>query len=683
MYTETIQLRSFSTTLLPYLLLILAAQAPAVAQTSMAEENIRPSQSTCLHNDPKAHRYNILSDPLDDTPQPFDVLHYGAYLDLRKAPEKEMSGVCNIQLVWKSATDPVFTFHLRSLSIDSVFYNQVPVSYQTIGEESEATYRHTVTPPTPPSEGDTAIITVHYHGTMTDEYGSGRWGGVSSGNGVLYAMGVGFMNNYVSTTQHWLPCYDHPADKATFTGSFRIPNGMRVASNGLLSAETPLDSNTTLFVWEHNYPAATYLLTFAVASYATLDIGTGELPMLLFAKPEDTAKTRESFTLLPQMVATYAGRYGDYPFEKVGYVNTPQGAMEHQTMISYPTGLARSGDSLDLVIPHELAHQWFGDFVSPIDFRHAWLNESFATFSESVWMEELFGYDSYLATQESKLYNYLQRIAPQEGALPLYDFSRTSPSSNYPATIYDKGAVVVGMLRFELGESRFFQAMQTYLERYAYGNAGTDSLLAVCEEITGKDFDLFFDQWIRRGGWPIYQITVANPEEPDVLQITIEQMQPTEYGTFTNVPLELSFVTPQGIVNRLYRIDSVKETFEVNISSVLDVMANSGPLLRTLADIDMQVTLGTDDRQEMNGVTYEISPNPVQKSGGVTIERKGPPSSIPTLLYVFDSSGRLAFSTTIDNFPYRFDSSTFSSGHYIFSLSQENARQTFPVFIQH
>ncbi|MGE3801635.1 MAG: M1 family aminopeptidase [Candidatus Kapaibacterium sp.] len=628
-------------------------------------------------------KYLRYTDPLSHEPMPFDVLHYDATLDLTAAPQKSMSGVCTITLLWKPTEFPLFTFHLRDLTIDSAFYEGTRVSPETVGTPQEAPYRHLIAPPSTPSAGDTATITIYYSGTMTDEFGSGRWGGVSSSNGVLYAMGVGFQNNYVSTTQHWLPCYDHPSDKATFTGRFLVKPGMTVASNGLLVEKSEEADGNILYVWNHTHPAATYLLTFAVAQYAELNVGTEELPMLLYALPNDTVSTKKTFALLPRMVKAYAERFVPYPFEKVGYVNTPQGAMEHQTMVSYPTSLARRADSLDLVVPHELAHQWFGDLVSPIDFRHAWLNESFATFCESLWLEELYDFDGYLAAQEAKLNSYLQQVAPREGALPLFDFSREAPSSNYPVTIYDKGAVVVGMLRFELGESRFFTAMQTYLQRFAYGTTETDSLLAVCEEIGGTEYDWFFDQWVRRAGWPIFQVNVSNTTEANQLQIHIEQVQPTEYGEYWNVPLEFSFITPSGIIHRLFRVDSMEQTFTVTIPSVLDVLVNQGELIRTLAQFDMQVTLSADAENRSEDIHFRIAPNSDLGLGEIVIERVGTPSSKPTTLHVYDPSGRLALSRTIDNFPFILDTSTFFSGQYIVHLSQGENRQTFSVLIQH
>lgn len=625
-------------------------------------------------------------DPLDYSSQPFDVLHYEADLNLMDAPAKTMSGRCRITFRWvRNPAEGPFIFHLRlnDLVIDTAYYGSTIVSPTEVGDETLATYRFEILPPESAREGDTAVVTIVYRGSMTDEYGPGRWGGVSSGGGVLYAMGVGFSNNYVSATQHWMPCYDHPSDKATFTGRFTVPAGMVVASNGLLSNHT-VSAESEIYEWNTAIPTATYLLTFAVSNYVEVNLGTPELPMVLYAQPQDSALTHQSFTLLPRMVAGFAQRFGPYPFEKVGYVNTPQGAMEHQTMVSFPRSLSRTGDSLNTTGAHELAHQWFGDLVTPLDFRHAWLNESFATFCESMWMEELGGFTAYLASQQGKLSDYIGQTAPQEGILPLYDFPRASPSSNYPATIYNKGAVVVGMLRYELGDEKFFAAMRAYLNRYAYGNAGTDSLLAVCEEISGKDLDLFFDQWVRRAGWPILHIDVTRKPGINEGNVHIRQVQLPQYGTFRDVPIEIGFLTPSGIEYKVLRLNEADQEFNVTLTEPFDgVLVNQGPTLRTLLEVRDLRTLGVDgSEQENREAVYSIVPNPLHNATSITISRKGDLAAKSATLRLYDSAGRRIRSEVVNRFPHIFTTDSISSGHYLLQIVEEGHNRIIPLLIE-
>lgn len=625
-------------------------------------------------------------DPLNYSPQPFDVLHYDADLNLTAAPAKTMSGTCRITLRWvRDPAEGPFIFHLRLLDlvIDSARYDGVAVTPTEVGDETLSTYRFEVVPPASAKRGDTAVVTVFYRGTMTDEYGSGRWGGVSSGGGVLYAMGVGFSNNYVSATQHWIPCYDHPSDKATFTGRFTVPAGMVVASNGLLTDRTTSETAET-YTWTTNIPTATYLLTFAVANFVELKVGTGVLPMVVYAQPQDTTLTRQSFTLLPEMVEGFVKRFGPYPFEKVGYVNTPQGAMEHQTMVSFPRSLSRTGDSLNTTGAHELAHQWFGDLVSPIDFRHAWLNESFATFCESIWMEELGGFTSYLASQEGKLNDYLGQTAPREGILPLYDFARQSPSSNYPATIYDKGAVVVGMLRYELGDETFFAAMRAFLDRYAYSNAGTDSLIEVCQEVSGRDLSQFFDQWVRRSGWPILQVDVTRKPGISEGNVRIRQVQLPQYGIFRDVPVEIGFLTASGIEYKVLRLNEADQEFDISLSEPFDdVLINRGPSLRALLQVRDLRTLGVDGNERGRGsVLYRVAPNPLRNASSITVNREGEPPVEAATLRLYDSAGRRIHTESVNRFPHIFTTDSIPSGHYLMQIVEEGHSHIIPIMIE-
>ena len=136
-------------------------------------------------------------DPLGPDPQPFDVLHYAPSLDLRTAPERTMAGECTITLLWREASDPLFRFNLRDLEIDSIDWftssgsDPVRVVHETIGTPADPFYHHEISPPTTPTAGDTARVTIWYHGSMTDEFGAGRWGGSRAGTASSTQWGSG------------------------------------------------------------------------------------------------------------------------------------------------------------------------------------------------------------------------------------------------------------------------------------------------------------------------------------------------------------------------------------------------------------------------------------------------------------------------------------------------------------
>jgi aminopeptidase N len=490
-------------------------------------------------------------------PQAFDVLHYDADLDLRQGLTKYVSGRCSITFVWiVNSLNENFYFHLRDLKVDSAFVGENKVTPE-FHKEQNIDYSYYQINFSPVTAGDTQTVEIYYSGYMTTENFNPPFGGVFLKDSVLFAIGVGLWNEYVSTTQHWLPVYDHPSDKATYSIRFKVPPGYVIATNGrTLEVPTPDTLTETVWATSSKFPIATYLLTFAMGKFKTTNVASRYLPksieFVVYYLPQYEDAAIHSFKNFHHTFFAFQNRFGRYPFEKIGFVLVPfsAGAMEHQTMITMPQvailNLFQSQDTVNLLAAHEFAHQWFGDMATPLDFRDAWLSESFATFSESVFLEMLFGYDKYLARQLEKKNDYFNKIVPYEGVLPLYNFRRTPPSSNYPGTIYNKGAVVVGMLRYLLGDDKFFELLRTYLDSSAYKSKSTQDFESFCNNYLGENISWFFKQWVYGKGYPIVEATVSKfprgPDSADVL-VKVKQVQNEDLGRYMNLPLELNFKT--------------------------------------------------------------------------------------------------------------------------------------------
>jgi aminopeptidase N len=549
-----------------------------------------------------------ISTALNYIPQDFDVLSYQAALDLSKAADTEMNGVCLITGRWlTNAADNKFYFHLYKLDIDSVIYESSKIDVQKEFITAPDDYYYTVNRI---GNNDTFRIMVYYHGRMVPEKGSFQWGGVSSIDDYLFAMGVGFMNSYVSATRHWLPCYDHPSDKAKFSVSIKVPEGYYAASNGLLLKSFP-DGNSRVFEWEHTNECATYLLTFAVSKYTAVSIADEPYPMIIYSPAKYAERCKNNFKLLPRMIETFSNNFIDFPFESMSYAITPIGSMEHQTLVSYDESLLSKADTFNEVAAHELAHQWFGDLVTCRDFRDAWLNEGFATYCESIWYDELYGSKYYLSKIRSDVLNYFSR-AKSEGVMPLYDFVRTSPSSNYPATIYFKGSSVLSMLRYELGDSIFFTAVREYLKNYQYSDATSEDLKEVFEDVSESDLDWFFDQWVYKPGWPQLSIKAKKINKGDgkfAANVEISQIQPASYGIYTQFPLTLRFWSGNKSMDTIIMIKT--EVMDIAIDSVLDFSTiESYPQgsFRALAEVKSS-TVGVEN-EPLAVQALEINPNP-------------------------------------------------------------------------
>jgi len=592
--------------------------------------------------------------PLEVPDNNFDVLEYRVLLNLYDYDSTEVDGVCWTKIKFENNDDLEYIFHLENLEVDRILQGGKELNFEKIMEDDEELFHYKVLIE---DYADTVEIEIYYSGFMNSENETvNSWGGVHYSNDILYALGVGFNNKYVSTTRHWLPCFDHPFDKAKFEAEFRVGHEEFAVSCGLLSDEF-ITKDFKSISWKQDLPCATYLLTFAVGDYEMIEFHSDsfpDLPMQVFSKPKDTNNVKKNFSRLPEMVEVFSGFFVDYPFEKVGYVITPKGAMEHQTMVSFPSGKVNSGGIG--VIAHELAHQWFGDLVTCSDFRHAWLNESFATYCESLWFGAM--WDSkkdYLNDLKGKKSSYLSTVSVNDGILPLYDFSREKPSSNYPQTIYIKGAVVLGMLRYEVGDDMFFLSINNYLEKYKYSTATTEKLLAEFNANTLVPIDWFFEQWIYGKGWPKYK--VFSFRDDNKTYIKFKEVQSNEWNKFENVAVEISYKIDNEQFSKVVRVG--ENSIEFIIDGLIDdnkLTFNGGNEVISLYEIESFTSAGRDDVED---VKIRIFPNPVDSN--ITIIND---YDAEFDVYILDLMGNRVETGTIRKGNNSFDLSSLVSGTY-------------------
>lgn len=492
-----------------------------------------------------------ISSPLMYIKQDFDVLHYNAQIEFSSSQRRLIYANNEITIKWLNKSDTNrFYFHLRNLSVDKVEYNGHYIEFETVGKPTDATFHYAINRPADDNK-DTAIVKVYYHGIMQNEGGTSPWGGVHD-QGVVFALGVGFYCNYISTTQHWLACYDHPSDKATYKFTFINPLSNFIVSNGNYQ-KTITNDGKIAYVYSSDKPVATYLMTFADYNYTEHTINY-KFPIRIYSMSKYDTLISKVFANLPKIIDIYEKLFGEYPFEMLGYVLTPIGSMESQMMINLDEFIVKNfqqnPELYQLTIAHELSHQWFGNSVTPFDFRDAYLNESWATYCESLFLEEFQGKEAYLNEQSLKLMAYINTYIKKEGALPLYDYSRKPPSSNYPVTIYYKGALVLGMLRYLLtngtNDRIFFDFVKDYLSKFKYGNINTEEFKKLLYNYHPKDeIDKFFENWIYKIGYPQFDVKLIinnNLKEGKYKDIVLRQNNPKNWGIFDIVPIPLRFV---------------------------------------------------------------------------------------------------------------------------------------------
>lgn len=289
--------------------------------------------------------------------------------------------------------------------------------------------------------------------------------------------------------RYWFPANDHSRDKATYRFEVAVPAGLTVVANGQLKSRAatalPNGEPGELFIWEHDYPMAPYLALVAVGLYERIDDRSpAGVPIRHYTFPELKDELNEVTGEIGAALDWMASLFGPYPFESFGFVTAriQGGSMESQTMVLLSDGMIGKRTAV-----HELAHMWFGDWVSLDSWQEMWRNEGFATYVQLMW--ETQDDPEELALQMAALESVV------EGNDKSYPLNQPPPEYLFELNIYFQGALVVHALRQEVGDAAFFQGLRTYFERYGGGTASDAQFKEVMEQAAGRPLDDFFAEW--------------------------------------------------------------------------------------------------------------------------------------------------------------------------------------------
>ncbi|MFI5545135.1 M1 family metallopeptidase [Streptomyces sp. NPDC051815] len=412
----------------------------------------------------------------------YQVEHYG--LDLEYDPA---DGVLKGTAVLTSRAEQglsSFNLDLSGLHVERVTVQGEPARFNRTGNEL------TVRPADDLKKGEVFRTEVEYGGrpkAFEDPDGS-REGWITTGRGAV-AVGepVGSMT--------WFPGNHHPSDKASYDITLTVPKGYEAVSNGELRSRGERPGGRTEFVWHSPEPMASYLATAVIGPYG---VSTGRTPsgvsLYTAVSPGEEAGSADALARMPEMLEWAAGRFGPYPFGTAGAVVLPPGtlgyALETQTKPVYP------GAPAEELVLHELAHQWFGNSVSPRTWKDMWLNEGFATYAEWLWAEEHGG-----PTAEERFRAFLAGDTDVDGAADS-DWDAFPPAappgpdhiSGNP--VYYRGAMVLHRIRQEVGDAKFFALLRGWAADHRHGNASTGDFTAYAQERTGHDLKKVWDVWL-------------------------------------------------------------------------------------------------------------------------------------------------------------------------------------------
>ncbi len=392
----------------------------------------------------------------------------------------------------------------------------------------------TIQLPTPLSIGDETHVTVAYHGTPR----RGMYF-VQPDEAYPQKPYQAWTQGQDEDSRFWFPCFDHPCEKASTQAKIRVPKGFTAISNGQLLSKTPHDDESVTWHWKQRIAHSAYLVMVAVGEFDEVMLRAGDAPLTVYVPQGRADDAKRCFERTAAMMDVFEEKFGvRYPYEKYAQVVVEDfifGGMENTTattLIDIVLFDERTelDYNMDALIAHELAHQWWGDLLTCREWSHAWLNEGFATWSEVLWKEHALGDDEAAYERLTKLESY-KREDGGEYRRAIVDRRYDEPIDLFDRHLYEKGGLVLHMLRRELGDDSFFRAIQTYATENRGRSVVTEDLRRSIELATGRDVDWFFDQWVFHAGHPELKVSWTHHDDENVLHVRVKQTHRAVEGT--------------------------------------------------------------------------------------------------------------------------------------------------------
>lgn len=423
------------------------------------------------------------------------------------------------------------------------------------------------------------------------------YSGIPGNSPAPYNIGLKFTSNGFYTLSNpdagrfWWPSYDHPWDKALVDWHITVREDWLAAANGIRTEITDNGDGTRTHHWVCASPVATYVIGFAAAPYVEYNQQAGDIPIQNFVLPGQLSNAMEDFANVPEMISYFSQLYGAYPFEKYGHmvVNmSTYAAMEHQTMTTFGAQYLNGQQTYESIVAHELTHQWYGNYLTPITMREVWLKESFATYSEALWVNHKSGWQAscdYMRDEIQQYYlNWENSNGPHTIFNPEYNLMFAPPT-------YEKSASVLHMLRLKMGNDNFFQFIRALLTTYPNSNIKTTEFISLAEQISGLDLTQFFYQWIYSPGVPNAALSVFHNNAGQA-KVYARSISPTDTQFYLDIPLHVPgsaladsvvvIASPEGYTN-YFDIEAYD-----NLSSI-QIDPHNWVLTRALNSVRMQL----------------------------------------------------------------------------------------------
>ena len=485
-------------------------------------EDIEPKY-LCSH-EKSASRWQAQNSTLNQNQEKIDIKFYELNLDIDFNSSRIRGSVTVNGVIGNIYPDFIELDLYDNMTVDSILQNNIPILYLHENDMLKIPISDITL-----DDENLFSLTIFYQGTP-DHCGAGGFKFDEHQNiGHVWTLSEAYC------ARSWWPCKDDPSDKADSVNiivSVPIEPAYIVASNGLLSSTT-INNNKKTYFWKERYPITTYLVSLAIYPYTkwvdqyVSPISSDTMLIEHYVFPDRYEASYPNYSLTKDMLSFFSELFGEYPFisEKYGHADfTWGGGMEHQTLSSM-------GSFSQNLMVHELGHSWWGNLITCKTFNDIWLNEGFARYCQALWAEHMYGREAYFDFMNNHAYY---------GAGTIYVENPSSNSQIFSAGLsYNKASWVLHMLRHKVGETMFFDILKSYAsnDSLSYNAASTSDFQKVCEDISGLDFEQFFQQWIYGEKYPKYELSWWH-EGNGIYNVKIDQVQ--SYNFFS-MPIDLKF----------------------------------------------------------------------------------------------------------------------------------------------
>ncbi|MCD4711508.1 MAG: hypothetical protein K8R52_11745 [Bacteroidales bacterium] len=370
-----------------------------------------------------------------------------------------------------------------------------------------------------------------------------------------------FGDNWPNRGHHWLPLVDHPSDKAMAEFIVSAPDHYRVVAVGKNISEKR-EAGRVISYWKTSVPLSTKLMVVGVSPFEVEHMQSQSgVPVSTWVYPQNREEGFFDYSIATRPLDFFESYIAPYPYTKLANVQskTVYGGMENASCIFYHERTVNGKQNHEILFTHEIAHQWFGDAVSELDWHHIWLSEGFATYLTDIYIEQTQGRDAFVAS-----------MLDEKGQVLRYSRRRLAPivDTTLPVSIrllnknsYEKAGWVLHMLRHDMGDQLFQECVRTFYEKFKFSNALTEDFQAVAESVAGKNYDDFFRQWFYQAGHPV--LSSSFTQKGNKMKLTIRQHQ--EHYVF-QFPLEVEIKNRSGkSIRKMLTINASEQSFTVEL----------------------------------------------------------------------------------------------------------------------